>query len=301
MNLFQELFIAFVIIVICMCIGVSVYNAGGEEVEPQCREPHNAGTKICNVPLAAYGSNHLPKPLDFNYFYRTVGVKIQEVEPEICYIEPEDDYVRERFWKEDWFSITADAINEWRNELQQETEQIEGWTWNYRVYLLQDHIDKEVYDKEFRACNVFIFFERTADDGRLGQTGYFYNDSFFGYTQITIYAETFVPGKIQIHLGETPKESTVQRAQDDLVEISAENIAKVAQHEFGHALGLEHQYLIVGAPKSSSIMQPYLDPILFNEDRFITQDDVEAVIVLYGQNGFGGWNNPIKERFIIIP
>ena len=66
-------------------------------------------------------------------------------------------------------------------------------------------------------------------------------------------------------------------------------------------LGLEHQYLIINTLPSHSIMQAYLDPQTLNDDRFITQDDVEAVIVLYGQNGFGGWNNPIKERFIIIP
>ena len=48
-------------------------------------------------------------------------------------------------------------------------------------------------------------------------------------------------------------------------------------------------------------MQPYLDPKTLNEDRFITQNDVDAVVVLYGQDGFGGWNNPIKEHFIIIP
>ena len=71
--------------------------------------------------------------------------------------------------------------------------------------------------------------------------------------------------------------------------------------KLGHALGLEHQFIIVGAPPSNSIMQPFLDPKSLNADRFVTQDDVEAVIVLYGQDGFGGWNNPIKEHFIIIP
>ena len=103
-----------------MCVGTALYNVGASE--EYCREPYKAGTRICNIPLTAYGSNHLPVPVDYSYFYQTVGVKIQEVEPEICYIEPEDDYVRERFWKEDWFSLTANSINEWRDELQQETE-----------------------------------------------------------------------------------------------------------------------------------------------------------------------------------
>ena len=85
------------IIIISMCVGASLYNVGASE--EYCKEHHTASTKICNVPLSAYGSNHLPKPLDFSYYYQTIGVKLQEVEPEICYIEPEDDYVRERFWK----------------------------------------------------------------------------------------------------------------------------------------------------------------------------------------------------------
>jgi len=298
LKLLHELFIAFIIVIICMIVGTAMYNVGASE--ESCKEHHNASTKICNISISAYGSNHIPKPLDFSYYYQTIGVKMQEVEPEICYIEPEDDYVRERFWDENWFSVTANAINEWRNQLQQETEQKEGWTWNFKFYLLSDHVDKNIYDREFRACNVFIFFERLADDGKLGQTGYYYHNSFFGYTVVTVYAETFTSGKIQIHLGDTPSESTVTRAQD-LMEVSTENIGKITQHEFGHVFGLEHQYIIIGAPPSHSIMQPYLDPQSFNENRFITQNDVEAIIVLYGQDGFGGWNNPIKEHFIIIP
>ena len=286
-----------------MCVGVSVYNAGGEHVEPECREHMNSSTKICNsIPVSpAYGSDFLPSPPDYSYYYKTIGVKLQEVEPEICYIEPEDEYVRDRFWKEDWFEITANSINEWKYNLQQETSIIEGWNWNYRLYLLDQHVDKNIYDKEFRACNVFVFFERMSEEGKLGQTGYYYNNSFYGYTVITIYAESFILGDFQITLGDTPENTTITRAHDDLIELSAQTIGKVAQHEFGHVLGLEHQYLIINAPGSNSIMQAYLDPLTLNEDRFITQDDIDAAVILYGHNGFGGWNNPIKERFIIIP
>ena len=44
-----------------------------------------------------------------------------------------------------------------------------------------------------------------------------------------------------------------------------------------------------------------LDIIGKNTDRFITDNDIQAVILMYGDDGFGGWNNPIREKYIIIP
>ena len=38
-----------------------------------------------------------------------------------------------------------------------------------------------------------------------------------------------------------------------------------------------------------------------NLNRFVTDNDIQAVILMYGEDGFGGWNNPIRERYIIIP
>jgi len=270
-----------------------------EEVEEECTEYYTSSTKICNT-LLAYGSNHLPSPPDYQYYYKTVGVKVQELEPEICYIEPEDDYVRERFWDEQWFSTTADAITEWERQLQLETGTEEGWHWNFKFYALEDHVGKNIYDREFRECNVFIFFENYHERSILGQTAYFYNDSFFGYTQITIWAQSYTPAKLSITLGETPDKSVTVWGERELEEIPAHNIPKVMQHEFGHVFGLEHQYRTLDATNSTSIMQAYLNPLELNEDRRITQNDIDAVILLYGEDGFAGWNNPIKDRFILI-
>ena len=79
------------------------------------------------------------------------------------------------------------------------------------------------------------------------------------------------------------------------------NIKKIIQHEFGHALGLEHVYRTTNTNKLISIMQPHMDPTGENLDRVITQEDIDAVVLHYGDDGFGGWNNPLRERFIIIP
>ena len=105
--------IIFVIMIVVMLIALGSLGtifSSPEEVEEECTEYYTSSTKICNT-LLAYGSNHLPSPPDYQYYYKTVGVKVQELEPEICYIEPEDDSVRERFWKEDWFEIKANSMN----------------------------------------------------------------------------------------------------------------------------------------------------------------------------------------------
>ena len=66
-------------------------------------------------------------------------------------------------------------------------------------------------------------------------------------------------------------------------------------------MGLEHQYRTLNGPVSNSIMVENLDITKENLNRFVTDNDIQAVILMYGEDGFGGWNNPIRERYIIIP
>ena len=139
--------------------------------------------------FGAEGVQRLPTPPDFQYYYKTVGIKLNEVEPEICFLEPEDEYVNKRFWKEDWFDVSTTSLNEWQWNLQNETGNIEGWTWEYRIFLVDDHKDKDIRDLTFRECNVFIDFKKLSDDGILGQAASIYKNSFHGYTYITIWEE----------------------------------------------------------------------------------------------------------------
>ena len=251
--------------------------------------------------FGAQGADRLPTPPDFQYYYKTIGVKINEIKPEVCFFEPEDKDISKRFWKENWFGIGADALNEWKYNLQQETGVIEGWTWDYKIFLLQDHVGKSTKDLAFRECNIFVVYEKLSETGVIGQAASHYENSFHGYTFITVWTQTTTGGSTTIYLGESFNESKVIKNPGEVVDISKDNIGKILQHEFGHALGLEHQYRTLNGVVSNSIMVENLDITKENLNRFVTDNDIQAVILMYGEDGFGGWNNPIRERYIIIP
>jgi len=151
--------------------------------------------------FAAEGVQRLPNPPDFKYYYKTVGIKLNEIKPEICLFEPEDDYVRERFWKEDWFGITTTSLNEWRWNLQAETGIKDGWTWNYRFFLLDEHRGVYTTDLKFRECNMFMVFKKLSDEGIIGQAAANYKDSFHGYTFISIWTQTEIGGSTTMYIG----------------------------------------------------------------------------------------------------
>jgi len=247
------------------------------------------------------GVQRLPTPPDYQYYYKTIGIKLNEVKPEICFLEPEDEYVNVRFWKEDWFGVTTSALNEWKWNLQLETGVKEGWTWNYKFYMVGEHRDLYTNDPKFRECNIFIAFEKLSDEGIIGQAASIYNNSFHGYTYITIWTQSELEGSNTIYIGESFKESKIIKNPGEIVDISTMNIGKIAQHEFGHALGLEHQYRTLLGNQTNSIMVGQLDVLHDNSKRFITDNDIQAVILMYGDDGFGGWKKPNRERYIIIP
>ena len=251
--------------------------------------------------FGAQGADRLPTPPDYQYYYKTLGIKINEIKPEICFFEPEDKVVNKRFWKENWFGIGTDALNEWKYNLQQETGVIEGWTWDYKMFLVQDHAGKSVKDLLFRECNVFIVYEVLSETGVVGQAASHFENSFHGYTFITVWTQTTTGGSTTIYLGDSFDESKIIKNPGEVVEIPKDNIGKILQHEFGHALGLEHQYRTLNGSASNSIMVGNLDIQKENLNRFVTDNDIQAVILMYGDDGFGGWNNPIRERYIIIP
>ena len=251
--------------------------------------------------FGAEGVQELPIPPDFQYYYKTIGIKLNEIKPEVCFFEPEDEYVNERFWKDNWFGIGTDAINEWKYNLQQETGIIEGWTWNYKIFLVPQHAGKLASDPLFKECNVFIVYEKLGEGGVVGQAAPIYKNSFRGYTFITIWTQTTLDGGTTIYLGDNFKESKIVKNPGEVIDISSYNIGKIVQHEFGHALGLEHQYRTLAGNQSNSIMVENLDITKDNIDRFVTDNDIQAVILMYGDDGFGGWNNPIREKYIIIP
>ena len=156
--------------------------------------------------FAAEGANTLPKPPDFQYYYKTLGHKLNTPNPLICTMEPEDEKVRERFWDEEWFMHTINGINEWKIKLI-ETAPRGDWNWSYRLYLADDHIGKVT--SAFKECNVFITFEGYSPSGILGQAASHFENSFHGYTFITIWTIVDVKTNATIVLGETFEESKI--------------------------------------------------------------------------------------------
>ena len=67
--------------------------------------------------LDLYGSERLPKLDLIDHFYKTMGYKINEDVPTICFFEPVNEYVRDRFWDETWFSYSVFHLEEWRHKL----------------------------------------------------------------------------------------------------------------------------------------------------------------------------------------
>lgn len=101
----------------------------------------------------------------------------------------------------------------------------------------------------------------------LPSVGYtsWYNDGFGG----------FVPG-VTLSL-EDPSVSPVTASSSGYFTYNgyATNMLEVAEHEFGHALGLDHNLF-----DSSAIMDPYL-----GQDNHIDISDIQALQKLYGQPG----------------
>jgi hypothetical protein len=52
---------------------------------------------------------------------------------------------------------------------------------------------------------------------------------------------------------------------------------------------------------STSIMNQHMSTDGPNEDRLITDEDIEAILFLHGTDGFGGWCDNVKYNYIIIP
>lgn len=208
-----------------------------------------------------------------------LGVRIESEKPDICITEPEDPKID--FWNRGLFNATLSALVEWEWKLNQTGK---NFDMKYHLLLNKTHFDKSVAD--FKWCDVFLVYERVTDDKTLGFTSFHFNDSRHKYSMIVIYTSAFEQRSV-IDIG---KKEIIQ--QTKYLNFSQSFVNRVVKHEFGHALGLDHQIKTI-EDNYNSIMKPHLT----NKNE-LTHHDIEAVLKLY-PNGFQRFYNYLTpERYI---
>jgi len=207
----------------------------------------------------------------FADYFRTMGV-YHKFNPQICIMLPEEK-------PEEISNITNSAIGEWEKKLLER-----GGNWYFFVfeYDFIEH-DKLSVD-DYPLCTIFINYNHSSPGMSVGKTGYDFSSSDRYYYWIEIDTHV-VQQTIQIILGSTSTGATV-----NVKELTPSDIYNIVSHEFGHGLGVEHYYVTTDC----RIFECDYSPIMYHQiDVFqetikpVTEKDLDMVIRIYGEDGFG--------------
>jgi len=215
-------------------------------------------------------------------YFRTMGV-YHKYNPQVCIMLPEEK-------PEEISTITNSAISEWEEKLLER-----GGNWNFFVfeYDFIEH-DKLTVD-DYPRCTVFINYNYNTKGDSVGRTGFDFSssDRYYYWIEIDTHAEENV---IQIHLGDSMKSSTVG-AGVVAKELTQSDIYNIVLHEFGHGLGVEHYYVNTNCIEeecdNSPIMYHQID-VFAETTKSVTEKDIDILIRIYGEDGFGG----LKPKYI---
>ena len=233
-----------------------------------------------------------------------IGYRISNKVPNVCIFEAEN--VKVDFAKRDLFNKTVKWIKEgWVNKLNKATNS-DDWNMTFEFIANATHFDKKQTD--FPQCNVMIVYdaENLLEDRDMssaqGFTSFDYSSSNHQWAYIDVF--TWSPTN-EIDLSTIDLTNVTKNADGSFeipltkslftyVPLTDEALRIVIQHEFGHAIGLGH-YTETLTYEYNSIMLPAVNFKAKDNDLksiVTTEDDIKAMIILYGKDGFDRTINP---------
>ncbi len=220
-------------------------------------------------------------------FYKTINMRIAD--PTACVFEPEYDT---EYFRDHTRGHVIKAILEWQDKLEFTTD----GDWLIPTYYVtwEQHINKSPSD--FLDCNILISFEKLNDNPKkpnsMGYTYYSHSQSWHKYAHIVIFTHTTFTDKIVINFGEN---DTTIKTEPNRVKLS--DIEFIVKHEFGHALGLLHHYNTDISNEKRSVMHESFVPNI-NYTMPLQPRDINAIIALYGEDGYGIPNPPYIPKIL---
>ena len=222
-------------------------------------------------------------------YYRTLGV-YHKFNPEICVMLP-DQEIEPRV--EMISNMTKSAIDEWQFKLINATGG--NWQMNVEWFVWSEHFDKTIED--YPSCTIFINYPLVTDGSSVGRTGFDFSTSSSYYYWIEIDTNDY-ESKTTINLGESMNSTTITNVKN-IIPLPATDIRNIALHELGHGLGMEHYYVETDCRFEdcdySSIMYGTMK-LFIDEPKYVTDKDIQSMIVIYGEDGFGNHTPPYIPR-----
>ncbi len=209
----------------------------------------------------------------------------------VCDFESADDKLPNA--GKELMMLTQESVLEWQSHLKQTTNQLDRWNFKYiPVNIAQ----QESFDDSI--CHVVVTYQREPPEEYrfedLGATEYFWDkDNNFYFADIEIYYTLLEFETKQELENYENHELSFQFESPGYSNQLSPDIKETIIHELGHALGLDHVEfdesefdLIDGIYFSPSIMVEPYKISLENQKYVITQYDINAIVNLYGQDGF---------------